>query len=333
MAASTPILLAMRTRALTIVALLAAAPCAASEPVRAPVAATEAPVLLRLSPDGEYLGAIRADGNGAEILVAPLQPALRAGAMAPLTIGGLFAVPAGDGPRVIASASRRQSLLMAAPALPPAWCQGVIGLVAHATECALQATPVQSPQPALSRQSAGIGWQAGVLELALAGSSLSGWSAGPIATLPAAVLAGWDGPSLLAPMGLVDTRDASVAGLWRIAPWGGVTLGATVGETQWQVLPGTAPLALDQAAVQLGLVYGPFSGGITGRALRPTQGLDGTWTGLDIGFAWRTPWRGELSVGAQNLIGRGNGALPAPAAPVLDEATARTPYVRYTQDL
>lgn len=323
----------MRTRALAIAALLAAAPCAASEPVRGPDSPTEAPVLLRLSPDGEYLGAIRADGSAAEILVAPLQPALRAGSTTPLTIGGLFSVPGGDGARVIAGASRRHALLMAAPALPPAWCQGVIGLVANAAECALQATPVQSPQPALSRQGAAVGWQAGALELALAGSSLTGWSAGPIATLPAAVLSGWDGPSLLAPMGLVDTRDTAVAGLWRIAPWGGVSLGATLGETRWQVLPGTAPLALEQAAVQLGLVYGPFSGGITGRALRPAQGADGSWTGLDIGFAWRTPWRGELSVGAQNLIGRGNPALPAPAAPVLDEATARTPYVRYTQDL
>jgi hypothetical protein len=323
----------MRIRTLAIAALLAAAPCAASDAVRAPVEPSEAPVLLRLSPDGDFVGAIRGEGSGAEILVAPLQPALRSGTMAPLTIGGLFAVPGGDGPRVMAGASRRQALLMAAPSLPPAWCQGVIGLVAHATECALQANPVPAVQPVLDRRNAGIGWRSGALEWSLAGGTLSGWSSGPITTLPAAVLGGWEGPSLLAPMGLLDTRDASVAGLWRIAPWGGVTVGATVGETQWQVLPGTAPLALDQAAVQLGLVYGPFSGGITGRTLRPTQGVDGTWTGLDIGFAWRTPWRGELSIGAQNLIGRSSGTLPTPAAPVLDEATARTPYVRYTQDL
>jgi hypothetical protein len=323
----------MRTCAPAIAALLVATALAVGGPARASEPPAEAPVLLRLSPDGDYLGAIRSEGAGAEILVAPLQPAVRPAGTSPLTIGGLFAVAGGDGPRVMAAASRRQALLLAAPTLPPAWCQGVIGLVAHAAECALQTAPALGLQPLLTHQAAALGWNAGGFELALAVGTQSGWSAGPMAALPAAPTAPWEGPSLLAPLGLIDTQDVSLTGLWRLAPWGGVTLGASVGETRWQVLPGTAPLSLDQAALQLGLAYGPFSGGITGRTLRPASGADVGWTGLDIGFAWRTPWRGELSIGAQNLIGRGTGSLPAPAAPVLDEATARTPYVRYTQDL
>lgn len=323
----------MRPTVLAIASLLAAAPLAAQDAVREAAPAPEAPVVLRLSADGDYLGAVRGEGAGAEILVAPLQPALRSSASAPLTIGGLFSVPAGDGPRVVASASRRQAMLMAAPTLPPAWCQGMVGLVAHAAECALQASPALAPLPALTQHSAGLGWASNRFELALATGATSGWSAGPVAPWTMAAPSAWDGPALLSPIGLVDTRDISLSGLWRLAPWGGLTLSGTVGETRWQVLPGTAPLDLDQAAVQLGLAYGAFSGGITGRAVRAPGAAEPLWSGLDIGFAWRTPWRGELSIGAQNVTGRAASPLQGPAAPVLDEATARTPYVRYTQDL
>ena len=323
----------MRPVAVALSALLAAAPVLAPGTVRADAGA--APVVLRLSPDGDWLASAREGAGPAEILVAPLHPVPVGPAPQSLTIGGLFAMPGGDGPRVVAGASRRQSVPLVAPALPPSWCQGVIGLVAHAAECALVAAPGLAPQPALSRQSLGVGWSSGPLDIALATSRQSGWSAGTYGVLGATGSASMaETPGLLFPLGLGESRDLAVSGLWRLAPWGGLTLGATVGESQWQLAPGSAPLALDQAAVQIGLSYGAFSGGITGRAVRQPNGVEPVWSGLDIGFAWRTPWRGELSIGAQNLIGRGSpGALPAPAAPALDEATARTPYVRYTQDL
>lgn len=322
----------MRRIALAIASLLVAAPLTAQDAARDGEVAPEGPVLLRLSADGDYLGAVRGEGAGAEILVAPLQPALRAAGAGPLTIGGLFSMPAGDGPRVVASAARRQAMLMAVPALPPAWCQGMVGLVAHAAECALQASSAPAPLPALAQRSVALGWGSNRFELALAAGTTSGWSAGPVAPWAAPGPATWEGPALLAPMGMVDTRDASLTGLWRLAPWGGLTFSATLGETRWQVLPGTAPLDLDQAAVQLGLAYGAFSGGITGRAVRAPGAAEPLWSGLDIGFAWRTPWRGELSFGAQNVTGRSS-PLQGPVAPVLDGTTARTPYVRYTQDL
>lgn len=324
----------MRHFATIALALFGAAPLAAAGLAHAQ-AVDEAPVVLRLSPDGDWLAAARGTTGSEAILVAPLNPVPRGAPAAALTIGGLFAVPGIDGPRVVASASRRQIAPVLAPALPANWCQGVVGLVANAAECALQAAPGLAPQPSLTRRSAGLAWSAGPLDLAAVASRQSGWTVGSLATLPASGSppAG-EAPDLLFPLGLGTSRDASLSGLWRVAPWGGVTLGATWGETRWQVLPGTAPLALDQAAVQIGLAYGPFSGGITGRTVRQASGAEPLWNGLDIGFAWRTPWRGELSIGAQNLIGRGTASgLPAPAAPALDEATARTPYVRYTQDL
>ena len=326
----------MRRLATALCVLLAAAPLAAPGALHAAPPAPEAPVVYRLSADGDWLAAARAGDDAGGILVAPLNPVPRGAAAGALTIGGLFAVPGGDGPRVVASASRRQAMPIVAPALPPSWCQGVVGLVAHAAECALQAAPGLAPQPALTRQSTALGWSGGPLDLAVGAGRQAGWSLGTVGALVAPDAAGGavQAPGMLFPLGVGEGRDASVSGLWRLAPWGGITLAATIGESQWQVAPGTAPLALDQAAVQIGLAYGPFSGGITGRTMRQPNGIEPLWNGLDIGFAWRTPWRGELSIGAQNLIGRGSsGALPAPATPALDEATARTPYVRYTQDL
>lgn len=55
------------------------------------------------------------------------------------------------------------------------------------------------------------------------------------------------------------------------------------------------------------------------------------WQGLGLGVTWRTPWSGELSVGADNVITRGKN----PFAPVGSdgEEEGTVPYVRYEQDL
>jgi hypothetical protein len=311
--------------------LLAAAVAPAQELVRAAPEGDTPPVVFRLSADGDWIGASRADSDGRApvVIVAPLQPAVRPFYPGALTIGGLFSFPVGDGPRVVASASRQQALPLALVALPPAWCQGLVGMVANAADCAPQVVPGLAPQPSLTRQQAAIGWNAPGADLNLGIGQQQGWTTGGSGWL----LAAPGNAPLLAPAGSIDSRDLSLSGLWRVAPWGGLTLSASVGEGDWQVLPGTAPLALDQAALQLGVVSGSFSGGITGRVVRAGDAGGALWSGLDLGIAWRTPWRGELAIGAQNLIGRSGDALPAPASPALDEATARTPYVRYTQDL
>ena len=75
---------------------------------------------------------------------------------------------------------------------------------------------------------------------------------------------------------------------------------------------------------------GSLSGNITGRLNNPLQPLPGTlqrWTSIDLGVTWRTPWQGELSVGAQNLW-----STPSPPGDEAD-AQARVPYVQYHQDL
>lgn len=76
-----------------------------------------------------------------------------------------------------------------------------------------------------------------------------------------------------------------------------------------------------------------FSGNITGRLVEVTEPRK-SWTDIDISFSWRTPWDARLSVGAKNLLGGPErGEWPMSNLPGLPEADARTPYVRYRQDL
>ena len=57
-------------------------------------------------------------------------------------------------------------------------------------------------------------------------------------------------------------------------------------------------------------------------------GESDVWQGLGLGLTWRTPWSGQLSVGAENVITRGKNPF---ANSEQDEGTV--PYVRYQQDL
>jgi hypothetical protein len=298
---------------------------------------TEAsPVVLRLSNDGDWVGVVRVDParpGEPELLIAPVHPAQRLGA--PLTIGGLFSVPVAEAGRLYVGSEQQWSPNQPGSALPAAWCQGMMGLIAGASECVSAIGTAQPLMPAVQRRSTTAGWSGNQFELALSyGSTANPQIPGYAlpANSPALLLSPL--PSVFAPLAATsEMRDLTVSGLWRLAPWGGITWSAGVSES---VLAGTSPLALDQAALQVGLTRGAFSGGITGRVVRPGAGFDPNasyWTGLDIGISWRTPWRAEISVGAQNLIGRSSSALPSPEVPAIDEATARTPYVRYTQDL
>ena len=54
------------------------------------------------------------------------------------------------------------------------------------------------------------------------------------------------------------------------------------------------------------------------------------WEGLGLGLTWRTPWNGQLSVGADNVITRGKNPFTTKG---LDSDEGTVPYVRYQQDL
>ena len=131
----------------------------------------------------------------------------------------------------------------------------------------------------------------------------------------------------------------------RVALLGGTL---NVGENGWlrleaQSLRGDQPATrlwaqplpvIDSDALRLSAGAGAFSGALTGRVIE-LQGSTGLLNSLDLGVSWRTPWRGELTVGATQYWSRGNTSdwplreLP----PAVEESSARVPYVRYHQDL
>jgi hypothetical protein len=85
----------------------------------------------------------------------------------------------------------------------------------------------------------------------------------------------------------------------------------------------------DSKSLTVGGGYGPFSANIIGRVV-DAPGKPGKWEGLGLGLTWRTPWSGQLTVGAENVITRGKNPF-APRNESNDEGTV--PYVRYQQDL
>ena len=116
----------------------------------------------------------------------------------------------------------------------------------------------------------------------------------------------------------------------------GIDLGASVARIH--LLPGNllGVDTLDQKALSFGVDHGPLSGVLTGRTMQPEAGLPGNfgadrrWNSIDLGVTWRLPWRGSVSVGAQNLWSSGSPAN-TPVGPEPDQS--RTPYVQYHQDL
>jgi len=83
-------------------------------------------------------------------------------------------------------------------------------------------------------------------------------------------------------------------------------------------------------SVSVGAGLGDFGANIVGRVVESPEQPAARWQGLDLGLTWRTPWSGQLSVGAENVVTRGkNPFLPGNA----DKTDGTVPYVRYEQDL
>lgn len=96
---------------------------------------------------------------------------------------------------------------------------------------------------------------------------------------------------------------------------------------------GTSVPVYESDALRLSGGSGAFSSSLTARLLE-FRGLPGVLNSLDLGISWRTPWRGELTVGATQYWTRGNtSAWPMRELPPAEEASGRVPYVRYQQDL
>ena len=68
-----------------------------------------------------------------------------------------------------------------------------------------------------------------------------------------------------------------------------------------------------------------------GEGVRVSVTSSGKWEGLGLGVTWRTPWSGQLTVGAENVVTRGKN--PFSPSNSSGEEDGTVPYVRYEQDL
>ena len=151
--------------------------------------------------------------------------------------------------------------------------------------------------------------------------------------------AGADVPILTLPQALSSGLQSQTAlfarGRWRFGEETALDVGATYGHGStlpYATLGGGAlpGIDIDQLSLSLGVDAGSLRGAIVGHVLRSDDPLlvGRKWTALDLGVSWRTPWRGEISVGAQNLW-----SAPLDAPREADPNQARTPYIQYRQDL
>lgn len=141
-------------------------------------------------------------------------------------------------------------------------------------------------------------------------------------------------PSWLSPNGRnsrIDQNTLTVYGQKNIGSEAVVSIGGTWARAK--LIPaGDIPLLSDRwnsRSITIGADIGNFGANIVGRVI-DTPGQPGQWEGLGLGLTWRTPWSGQLTVGAENVITRGKNPF-APGNGDKDEGTV--PYVRYEQDL
>ncbi len=129
----------------------------------------------------------------------------------------------------------------------------------------------------------------------------------------------------------VEQNDLAVFGEKNIGREGFVSIGGTVARARLVPASDLPALAdrFNSKSISVGGGYGPFSANIIGRVV-DVPGQPGKWEGLGLGITWRTPWSGQLTVGAENVVSRGKN----PFSLTSDSAEEGTvPYVRYEQDL
>jgi hypothetical protein len=129
----------------------------------------------------------------------------------------------------------------------------------------------------------------------------------------------------------VEQNDLAVFGQKNIGREGFVRIGGAVARARLVPIADVPAMAdrWNSKSLSVGGGFGAFSANIVGRVV-DVPGQPGKWEGLGLGLTWRTPWSGQLTVGAENVVTRGKNPF-SPANESDDEGTV--PYVRYEQDL
>ncbi|UNK59103.1 hypothetical protein MNQ95_10600 [Pseudoxanthomonas daejeonensis] len=142
-----------------------------------------------------------------------------------------------------------------------------------------------------------------------------------------------DGGSALAHADRIEQNDLQVFGQKNLGAEAYVSIAGTYARARLVPLADAAPGVADRwdsKSLSVGGGYGPFSASIIGRVVDMPGQPDGKWEGLGLGLTWRTPWSGQLTVGAENVVTRGKNPF-SPSNSDGDEGTV--PYVRYEQGL
>jgi len=131
--------------------------------------------------------------------------------------------------------------------------------------------------------------------------------------------------------GRVDLNDITIFSQKSLPREGFISIAGTVAKARLQT-PSEIPGFSDRwtsRQLNLGGGLGAFGVNVIGEVV-DTPGKD-RWGSLGLGLSWRTPWSGQLTVGADNLVTRGKNPF-APASEANGDEGA-VPYVRYEQDL
>ena len=142
-----------------------------------------------------------------------------------------------------------------------------------------------------------------------------------------------DGGSALAQADRIEQNHLQVFGQKNLGAEAYVSIAGTYARARLVPLADAAPGMADRwdsKSLSVGGGYGPFSASIIGRVVDMPGQPDGKWEGLGLGLTWRTPWSGQLTVGAENVVTRGKNPF-SPSNSDGDEGTV--PYVRYEQSL
>lgn len=145
------------------------------------------------------------------------------------------------------------------------------------------------------------------------------------AALPAWLTPGANGP------GTVDVNDLQVFARKNLPREAFVSIAGTVAKARLipQAEAGALADRWTSKTLSVGGGFGAFEASIVGH-VTDTPGQP-KWEGLGLGLTWRTPWSGQLTVGADNLVTRGKNPFSPAGTDGDDEGTV--PYVRYEQDL
>lgn len=132
-----------------------------------------------------------------------------------------------------------------------------------------------------------------------------------------------------------DITDLTVFAQKNVRSEGYVSIAGTVAKARLVPASEAAPDLADRwssKSLTVGGGYGAFGASIVGHVVdTPGQPAFG---GLGPGLTWRTPWSGQLTVGADNVVTRGKNPFSAGSdAAGSGSGEGTVPYVRYEQDL